>query len=219
MMPTHHPSDELLMAYASGSLDEPVSLVIATHLALCPRCRREVARFEEIGGILMAESAAEEFSQESLDSVLARLDEPATETATPAPAPVDNGDKLLVPRPLRDYLGAGLDSLSWKSFRGLEQTDLLPDFPGFRTRMMRIKSGAAMPTHTHEGTELTLVLAGGFSDELGHFLRGDLAEADGSIEHRPIADPGEDCLCLAVTEGSLHLTGRIGRLLNPFIRP
>ena len=37
------------------------------------------------------------------------------------------------------------------------------------------------------GTELTLVLAGGFSDETGHFLRGDLAEADASVDHRPVA--------------------------------
>ena len=83
---------------------------------------------------------------------------------------------------------------------------------------MRIKSGTAMPSHTHEGTELTLVLAGGFSDERGHFLRGDLAEVDASVDHRPIADPGDDCICLAVTDAPLRLTGPFGRLLNPFLR-
>ncbi len=53
------------------------------------------------------------------------------------------------------------------------------------------------------------------SAEHGHFLRGDLAEADGSVDHRPIADPGEDCLYLAVTDAPLRLTGPVGRLLNP----
>ena len=85
------------------------------------------------------------------------------------------------------------------------------------SRLMRIKSGTAMPTHTHEGCELTLVLAGGFSDENGHFLRGDVAEADPSVTHQPVADPGEDCLCLAVTDAPLRLTGAFGRLLNPFL--
>jgi putative transcriptional regulator len=75
-----------------------------------------------------------------------------------------------------------------------------------------------MPTHTHDGSELTLVLAGGFSDESGHFVRGDVAEADPSINHQPVADPGEDCLCLAVTDAPIRLTGPFGRLLNPFLR-
>jgi putative transcriptional regulator len=65
---------------------------------------------------------------------------------------------------------------------------------------------------------MTLVLAGGFSDESGHFVRGDVAEADPSVNHQPVADPGEDCLCLAVTDAPLRLTGPFGRLLNPFLR-
>ena len=36
----HHPDDELLLDYASGALGEAESLVIATHMALCPICRR-----------------------------------------------------------------------------------------------------------------------------------------------------------------------------------
>jgi putative transcriptional regulator len=62
--------------------------------------------------------------------------------------------------------------------------------------------------------EMTLLLAGGFSDETGHYLRGDVALADPSVDHRPVADPGEDCLCLAVTDAPLRLTGRFGRYLN-----
>jgi len=217
MMPTHHPADDLLIAYAAGSQEEPLALVVATHLALCPRCRQEVARLEELGGVLLDEQDPEALGDKSLERVLARLDEAAPEApARPVgeEAPVDPR----VPRPLRDYLGAGLDQLDWTSFRGLEKVELLPEAPGLRTRLMRIKSGTAMPAHTHEGSELTLVLAGGFSDEHGHFLRGDLAEADSSVDHHPVADPGEDCLCLAVTDAPLRLTGPFGRLLNPFLR-
>ncbi len=216
MMPHHHPADDLLIAYAAGSQEEPLALVVATHLALCARCRSEVERLEELGGVLLDEQEPEALGEASLERVLARLDEAAPEE------PVERGGEAApadprVPRPLRDYLGAGLERLDWTTYRGMQKVELLPEAPGFRTRLMRIKSGTAMPAHTHEGSELTLVLAGGFSDEHGHFLRGDLAEADASVDHRPVADPGEDCLCLAVTDAPLRLTGPFGRLLNPFL--
>ena len=189
-------------------------------MALCPRCRAEVAQCEALGGVLLEDQETEALQDDSLERVLARLDDTAAEeSAPPAPrtAARSVGAGPLVPRPLRDCLGEGLNQLDWTTFRGLEKVELLPEFPSFRTRLMRIKSGTAMPTHTHEGSELTLVLAGGFSDENGHFLRGDVAEADPSVTHRPIADPGEDCLCLAVTDAPLRLTGPLGRLLNPFL--
>ncbi len=221
MIPQHHPGDDLLIAYAAGSLEEPVALVVATHLALCPRCRREVDRLEALGGVLMEANEAEPLEEDSLKRTLARLDEAAPdEPVKPAVRPAARSTEgiPLVPRPLRDYLGEGLDQLDWTAFRGLEKVELLPECSSHRTRLMRIKSGTAMPTHTHEGSELTLVLAGGFSDEYGHFLRGDVAEVDSSVNHRPVADPGEDCLCLAVTDAPLRLTGPLGRLLNPFLR-
>lgn len=217
MMPTHHPGDDLLIAYAAGSQEEPVALVVATHLALCPRCRTEVARLEELGGVLMAEQSAEALGEESLDRILARLEEAPPEEPAKSSRPAVRVDPAL-PRPLRDYVGAELEALDWTTFRGLQKVELLTDVPDFRTRLMRIKSGTAMPLHTHEGTELTLVLAGGFSDAHGHFVRGDLAEADSSVDHQPVADEGEDCLCLAVTDAPLRLTGPLGRWLNPFVK-
>ena len=77
---------------------------------------------------------------------------------------------------------------------------------------MRVRAGKAVPQHTHEGNELTLVLEGSFHDELGRYARGDLAITDPTVEHRPVADEGQDCLCLAVTDARLRLTGPLGRL-------
>jgi len=65
--------------------------------------------------------------------------------------------------------------------------------------------------------EMTLVLAGGFSDDFGHYRRGDLATADASVAHRPIADLDEECICLVVTDAPLYLTGRVGRVMNLFL--
>ena len=100
--------------------------------------------------------------------------------------------------------------------RGLEEIRL--NLPGSTTKLLRIQPGAAVPQHSHEGTELTLVLTGSFSDATGTFARGDLAITDSSVDHRPIAGEGEPCLCLTVVDAPLRLTGRLGRFLNPFVR-
>jgi anti-sigma factor ChrR (cupin superfamily) len=51
-----------------------------------------------------------------------------------------------------------------------------------------------------------------------HFLRGDVAAADPSVDHCPVADPGEDCYCFAVNDAPIRLTRSLSRFLNPFIR-
>jgi len=59
-------------------------------------------------------------------------------------------------------------------------------------------------------------LKGGFSDIMGHYRRGDIAVADGDVDHRPRADNGGDCICFAVTDAPVRLTGLIGRFLQRF---
>jgi putative transcriptional regulator len=89
--------------------------------------------------------------------------------------------------------------------------------PGYRTRLLWIKAGAKVPTHTHGGREYTLVLQGSFSDESGRFGRGDVEVADAEVTHKPVAGSECDCICLAVTDAPLRMTGPIGRILNYFI--
>ena len=218
MMPNFHTRDELLMEYAAGALAEPIAVLVATHLALCPACRARVGAFEAVGGALLENLGGEAVDGSLRDSVLAKLDETGPEIAPTRsarkPAPID----LRVPEPLRGYLSGGLDSLAWKPRGPVDEVRILCDHPGITSRLLRIKAGTVMPRHTHEGTELTLVLTGSFTDRGDHFLRGDVGTADPSIDHCPAADPGEDCYCFIVNEGPLRLTGRLSRFLNPFIR-
>lgn len=65
-LPKHHPDSALLMEYASGSLREPVALLIATHLALCPQCRAESHRLETVGGALLEEATPTSMSRKSV---------------------------------------------------------------------------------------------------------------------------------------------------------
>ena len=157
--PSHHPSEARLLDYASGALPEPPALLVATHLALCPACRRAVAELEAVGGALLDLAPPAPLADGRLERTLARLDEQAPWRP---PAPAARRAATSLPQPLRGYLGDSLDCLPWRRLGPIAEVRLLPDFPGFTTRLLWARAGAAVPAHTHHGSELTLVLRGGF---------------------------------------------------------
>ena len=224
-MPLSHPTD-YLQAYAAGQTSEAVSLIIATHLAMCPSCRDELDAYEAIGGALLKEAGEVDVADSAFDSVMAAIGS-APEAHDQAPAlnkdvrkAMEAGD-IVLPKPLRDYLPAAslrdLEELKWSRLPNFAELNLELEGEEAKTSLLKIAAGTKMPKHTHEGTELTLVLQGGFSDSTGHYGVGDLAIADGGVDHSPKADDGVDCICLAVTDAGLKLTGPIGRFLNPFV--
>ena len=211
-IPIHHPGDEVLMDYALGTLPEIWSVAVATHLALCPDCRGMTGRLEHLGGALLAAAAPVPLQ--------CGMPEPAEVPAADSlPAPPIAMSDPLVPRPLRDYLPATVDRLPWQRLMsGVEEFRLAANGAGGRASLLRIGPGRAIPQHTHRGEEMTLVLAGGYTDRLGAFRRGDFSATDASIEHRPVAMMDAACICLVATDAPVRLTGWLGRLLNPFLR-
>ena len=201
-------------------MPKPVALFVATHLALCPACRENEVSLEAIGGVLLDEIEPEAIEGGGLDALFARIEagSPEKSEADAAIKPVVSDASPSMPRPLRDYVGGGVGALDWRRRGKLSEARLLPGAKGGTVKLLRIPAGAMMPVHTHRGTELTLVLEGGFSDERGHYLRGDVAIADDDVTHRPRADDDGDCLCLTVTEAPVRLTGPLARFLNPFLR-
>ncbi|HUA52080.1 MAG TPA: ChrR family anti-sigma-E factor [Candidatus Sulfotelmatobacter sp.] len=221
-MPAHHPSEALLLDYAAGDLREPTGLVVATHLALCPECRRHVRLLEAVGGALLETLPVEDLPAEASarDAAALLAHAAASDGGAAGPPPRFDAETCrLVPEPLRSHLGVNLKDIAWRKVaRGLDTHELAPAANGFRTRLLRIGPGAAIPRHGHGGSESVLVLGGGFSDEHGHYARGDLALSDAETVHRPVADPDGDCLCLIVVEGGVRFAGALGRLLNLFAR-
>jgi putative transcriptional regulator len=204
--------DDLVMGHAAGTLPEPVALAVATHLALSPQSRPLYRWCETVGGVLLDAIEPEPLTSDSWDRMASRLGE-AIEPPLSAP-PADPR----IPVPLRAYVSGSLEQLRWRNLGNAAEAELPVAAAGFRTSLLRVRAGKAVPQHTHEGHELTVVLEGAFSDGVGRYRRGDLAIADPALDHRPIAEEGVDCLCLAVTDAPLRLTGRLGRLLNPFLR-
>lgn len=217
-MINHHPPLELLFDYATGSLPEPVALAVASHVSMCCDCRKQVDAVESLGGALLSSIQPEEVSKVALRSVMARLDDPEV-GAIRCAAAKDRETTEVAPEPLLPYLGRGLAHLAWRGVgRKFDEVHLNLAAKGFKASLMRLKPGAEMPSHTHVGTEYTLVLAGGYKDNGEQYGRGDFALKDSSHEHRPIVDTDEPCLCLVVLDAPVKLTGAMGRLMNPFLR-
>jgi putative transcriptional regulator len=56
------------------------------------------------------------------------------------------------------------------------------------------------------------VLKGAFRDESGLIVAGDFAATDEHVNHLPVVEGDEDCVCLFATEGRLRPQGLLGRL-------
>jgi len=201
-----HPDDALLLDHVRGALDPAVSVFVAAHLALCPACRAREREMEALGGTLLDDLEPETIDASALASVLARLDDPEPPVRRPPPVV---GDPRL-PEPLRSLVGDPA-RLRWEQpLPGVRFAQ--PLFAG-GPRLMRMSGRARVPTHTHDGTELVLVLEGGFFDHLGEYRRGDFVVGDETIRHMPAAE-AEGCLCLSMVIGDLRPVGPIGRLMR-----
>ncbi|MCG7520998.1 ChrR family anti-sigma-E factor [Ruegeria sp. Ofav3-42] len=209
----HHLTDDLLMAYAAGALPEAFDLMVATHLSLCDHCRARAESFDAVGGYVL----------EQQDETVAMNDKALAETM----ALIANGAPIakpkrpscsVLPTPLQDYVGGDVNDIRWRPIgMGVKQA-ILPTTGEATARLLFIPAGTAVPDHSHNGIELTMVLQGAFSDEVDHFARGDVEIADEDLHHTPTADITEDCICLAVTDAPLKFKKLMPRLFQPFLR-
>lgn len=222
---THHLDDATLMAYAAGALDEAMSLVVASHLAWCPQCHKAARCGDHLGGALIDEISEEPMSNGALDRIMGQLDtasEPLDSVAVLAdhrrPRRPDPASGELPP-PLARRLGVPVSEIRWRRIAPGVQTFAVPLSPSAsgKLSLMRIAKGVTMPEHGHGGSEMTLVLSGSYIDKFGRFSAGDVADLDIDVEHQPVADSNEDCICLVAQEAPTRFKGIIGRILQPFV--
>lgn len=217
----HHISDELMMDYAGGALEEGWSIAVATHLALCPSCRARLSGMEGAGGALLEDIVCEPVTIDenaSWASLKAKLSSGDQSGNISAPKTVTAVSTNRVPEPLRSYLGGDLDQLKWRALGlGAYHYPVPTGEKEISVRLLRIPAGKPVPEHSHNGRELTLVLRGAFRDSDGVFGPGDFEETDETVNHQPIAEPGEDCICLAVTDAPLRFKSRLVRMIQPLI--
>jgi putative transcriptional regulator len=209
-----HLSDDLLLGYSAGSLDEPSNLLVASHLALCPHCRARNASVDSLGGYMLESLPEAPVPMALMSSVLARIRCESEAAAPPTRSP--STANFLIPEPLRSYVGGDVHDLNWMRMAPrVHQIQINTPNSRSQARLLRFQSGTSVPAHGHRGRELTLVLTGSLCDRDTILYRGDIAETDERTEHQPYAGPDEDCICLAVTDAPLRFKSMFARLLQP----
>jgi putative transcriptional regulator len=220
-MSAYHPDDMILMNYAAGSSSIPESLVVAMHLFFCHDCRQHVKNFNHLGGALLETIKPASTNDDEFDTLMESLEPHDHSASINVKIKSTPGDKITqhFTNPLLRHLPASLADLPWqRQTKEISKFDLssLINTNGFQVALQKINAGAKVPKHTHKGIEYTVILSGGFSDELGVYHEGDFIARDASHKHSPTALQNEDCICLTVLNAPLKFTGWY-RILNPFI--
>ena len=123
------------------------------------------------------------------------------------------------PAILQRLMSGDFSDLIWKKItRSLSISYLKTGDPNYEFALYHIKAGGKIPEHTHRGTEMTLVLEGGFSDADGRYDRGDFIFRQATDVHAPTALQTEYCICLSVVDAPLKFTNWKYRWMNPFLQ-
>lgn len=205
-MQNRHLPDELIVAYITGSAPDGVALAAAAHLTYCADCRQKAETHEAIAGALLAESPCDEAPD--ITAVLDQLDDTSESVAIPKAGPL--------PAPVAAAVGIDFDDIPWRFRLPGVYVHEISNKDGDDISLMKVRPGAAIPSHTHEAEELTVVFSGELEDCGTTFKAGDISVADASVDHTPRAGGDTACICLAVLSGGVTFTGPFGRALNLF---
>lgn len=214
----HHPLPETLIAYASGTLPNAISGVVACHISLCGQCAQDAHRLAIVGGLLLERTdspAAIEVSERRIARALA---DPFLAVPTDPPPVATGGGDPLLPLPLAHHLGMSGDEIPWQRVvKGVRQYWVkLPEGAG-QMRLLRLAPGKILLEHTHLGMELTLVLKGAYGDHSGQYVRGDVIEWDEDSKHTPRVFGEEECVCVIGTERTPYYSRLLARLVRPIL--
>lgn len=214
-MAKFHPSVDLLTEYVAGILPLAQSACISAHLNYCPQCQQQSARLQDLGAVLFESLTPVPVGDALLNTVLARLDEEPPLSYRRAQDPAVGR----LPALLQRLMKGDFSELSWnKITSSLSISYLKTGDTAYEFALYHIKAGGKIPEHTHRGSEMTLVLQGGFSDAAGSYHEGDFLFREASDTHAPTALQSEDCICLAVLDAPLRFTGWKYRWMNPFLQ-
>ncbi len=205
---------EVYSNYAAGCLDPAFCLLVETQAALRPDVGRAITQAESIAGFFLESEEAIELSEGAAAKALAMIDDYEANKVPSANAihHANEGlDELLaLPEPLRETALQSFQTHKWQNLTNGIRRLKLDASSQAEIELYRIEPGCSVPRHSHRGSELTLVVAGGFSDDSGSFGPGDISVKGPEDTHQPVGDMDGVCYALAVRDGGLKFTGMMG---------
>lgn len=214
---TQDQSAMIAAAYLAGPWPEPVRLLIETQAALNPALAAVRDDADRAGGALLEMIEPAAMNPDALSKTLALLDDDAGPEQRAAAAAGKLMDEMLtLPEPVRDAALSALETDGWRfAGLGVQRMDVARD-GDTKAELFRIEPGRGAPLHDHHGEEYTLVLSGAFRDGNARYARGDVCVAGPGLEHRPVAEAGDVCYALAVTNAPVAFRGVLGVMQKVF---
>lgn len=216
-MINHHPKIELLVQHVNGELPASISAGIKIHCDFCQECAQKVSEltkhaasesFQMASMETPVEQAEYDFDVDSMIEEITLMPEDDLPEQQANPSVTFRGVSYDLPN-VMNKMALGKPAQIGK----LSRSRILLDEGHIRSSLLRIEAGGAIPEHTHNGYEITLLLEGHFKDAMGEYGPGDFIVLDGKHQHQPMSQNG--CLCYTVVSDSLHFTQGINKLLNP----
>lgn len=212
---SHHLTDETLQDYASGVLNAPMETLIACHLTICPGCRTRADMADAIGGISLSDEAPVPMIASANDVLALDKTTPSMQASSLTSTDFPHG----VPRPLARLLPGPISELPWKSFGpGMKQYNLgsQPRKEG-AFKLLSLEPGSKMSKHTHRHRELTFIVSGSYSDGMGQFNAGDIADLSAEHHHQPHVNSDVPCISLIATDAPVKFDSLIGKVMQRFV--
>jgi putative transcriptional regulator len=215
-MIAHHPSAELLLRAAAGTLDAGADIVVGAHLERCAHCRAGVQVFESVGGVMLESMEPALMDPEALARTLARIAAPPT-ARPPAPSQWPRPDLPSGVAWPRSLDGCAVSRWHWMGPGMRWSRVTVPSAADANVFLLRIGAGKALANHTHSGLELTHVMCGSFHDGRALFAAGDFDAADGGVRHQPVLETDGECICLASVDGRLVFDSLMARMIGSMV--
>ena len=117
-------------------------------------------------------------------------------------------------------LPKSLDELDWRRIApGIKQFNLSDQHRRYGAfQLLSLEPGVVLSAHSHNDRELTYLVQGSYTDEIGQFRAGDIADLDGHQEtHQPVVDSEESCIALIATHSPVNYSGMVGKIMQPFV--
>ena len=226
----YHPDSTTFSRFTAGNLPMGMNIAISAHIAKCESCQRRAAASHELqGSHWYSESGshgwnhpAKKIADAELDDVLANvlgeIDAPSHTTAQTVTSQESLtielfGRKIELPPSLAKLYQQGLswDEIGTGIHRALFDVD-----NETKCELIYMDSGASVPRHNHRGQEAMLMLSGSICDDWDCYASSDFVLRGPADTHAQITEEG--CICLFVTDGALHFSEGMARLLNPINR-
>jgi len=221
-MINYHPDQHLLTLHSRGQLPLSMSIAISAHAEMCKFCQQKLNALttEESKNVFEASSNdlididepnfdMASMLEDLLDNKLDMLDLMPITIAQPVSTSITiKGKTFTLPRALRKQVDG-----QWQGIGKVSRLRLNTGEGKARASLLHIDALGEIPEHSHKGSELTLLLAGEFSDEFNSYKPGDFMLLDENHQHSPNTTDG--CLCYTIVDAPLYFTKGFTKLLNP----